>query len=579
MSRMTCYRIPRNTSPTRKRGDLRAIEESCKLKILNSQFSISNSLPVRRSPRLRFGLVLPSLLLLLSGCVTPWERSALLGKRDMGISNIQGPTERGLRNLLKKKEEEESLVDADGKLKPIPGTDEYLAAEKLYEDGDYKTAEKSFKKVAKDFKKSDIREDALFMQAEAAYQQKHLADANDVYGGLLKEYPSTRHLDTVTKRLFETARLWLDFPEAANLSEVQQVNYDNFREKLPPEEQPKKSSGPPNHYLNFTDETRPFIDREGNAISALRLIWLNDPTGPLADDALMMTASHYSRKGNYVEADRHYTMLREEYPNSPHVQTAFLLGSHVKLMAYQGPDYDGKSLDDAEQLKESMIRLYPASEDRQRLENELQKIEEAKAAREWGLVEFYDRKRNPRAQAVYCHLILEQFPETSYAARARDRLQKLGPAYANGGKILAAVDDPKKSLWAPPGSAFKPTDPPRYFGVRVGEPKPPDQAEAETPEELTEPQEPVAPPKPPRRLWFGPKDKPEAMDEPESPGEMESTRDGEVASGEESMEKSGSRLGRMFRFSPPRRLTKDEEAQPNADDPDAEAGAATMPEE
>ena len=94
-------------------------------------------------------------------------------------------------------------------------------------------------------------------------------------------------------------------------------------------------------------------------------------------DALMMTASHYARRGNYIEADRHYTLLREEYPNSPHVQTAFVLGSHVKLMAYQGPAYDGKALQDAEHLKESTIRLYPASEERSRLENELQRIEDA----------------------------------------------------------------------------------------------------------------------------------------------------------------------------------------------------------
>jgi outer membrane protein assembly factor BamD (BamD/ComL family) len=517
------------------------------------------------------------LLLLLSGCVTPWERSALVGKRDTGIDNVQGPTERRLRSLLGKKQEDDSPFDASGALKPIPGTDEYLAAEAIYEQGDYKAAEKAFHKVSRKFKKSDIREDALFMEAESAYQQKHYADANDLYAGLLKDYPSTRHLDDVTKRLFETAKLWLDFPETAGLNEVEQVDFDDFTKRLPPEE-PLEKARAPVFFVNFTDETKPTFDTEGNAVSALRLIWLNDPTGPLADDALMMTASHYARRGNYIEADRHYTLLREEYPNSPHVQTAFLMGSHVKLMSYQGPDYEGKTLEDAEQLKESTLRLYPASEDRQRLEAELQRIEEAKAAREWGLVVFYERKRNKRAQAVYCHLLLKDFPDTSYADRARERLKELGPEYANGAKLLQPVHIPEPSIWKEPGSTFQKKAPPPKPPVAETEPATKrrwfggsEEPEEETTEEAEEPA------KPPRRLWFGPSEKDESTEEPESPGEeMEAEPGREVVVGDEAEDaEPGSRWGRLFRFTPPKRLNKDDDAQPNEADVGEETEAGT----
>jgi outer membrane protein assembly factor BamD (BamD/ComL family) len=544
-------------------------------------------------------------MVLLTGCVTPWEKNALLGSR-ASIDGVQGPTERRLRNLFHEKKKEEDAFDVSGALKPIPGTDEYLAAEEIYEGGDYQAAEKAFHRLAikhrspaswtwdlitgqekkhRPHANSPIREDALFMQAESQYQQQHFADANDSYAELLKDYPSTRHLDDVTKRLFEVARMWLDFPNTAELSEVQQVNYDDFHRKLPAEE-PTAKRHTPVYVPNFIDEKRPLFDTEGNAISALRMIWLNDPTGPLADDALMMTASHYARRGNWIESDRHYTLLREEYPNSPHVQTAFVIGSHVKLMAYEGPAYDGKSLEDAEHLKESLLRLYPASEDRKRVEGELQKIEEAKAARLWELVDLYGGKRKPRSEAVYCHLILDRYADTSYAELARNRLQELGPEYDSGAKLLQAIDEPPRSIFAAPGSAFRPHDPPRLFGVAVGrksdeseevidapsedeaEPKPsfwalpgsaskrkvkPESSDAETEEAVVDDASP-------RRRWFGSRD--DTLDEPESP--VEDGMETDATESDDDAKEPG-RLGRLFRFTPPKRLDRDDDAQPESD--------------
>jgi len=556
------------TRPTRKRGDL----VGC-LKIPSL---------ARRAG------VCAVLLVLCAGCVTPWEKDALVGHRP-GIDNVQGPTERWLRNRQKDKAQDDELLDASGSLKPIPGTDEYLAAEEIYEAGEYPKAEKAFHKLAQKHRSpaswtwdlitgnleahrplsdSPIREDALFMKAESQFQQEHYADANDTYAELLKDYPSTRHMDDVTKRLFEIARTWLDFPDTARLAEVQQVNYDDFHRKLPAEQPPEKKRTPV-YVPNFIDEKRPLFDTEGNAISALRLIWLNDPTGPLADDALMMTASHYARRGNWIESDRHYTLLREEYPNSPHVQTAFVLGSHVKLMSYEGPAYDGKALEDAEHLKESLLRLYPASEDRQRIESELQKIEEAKAARLWELVELYGGKRKRLSEAVYCHLILDRYPETRFAGLARERLQKLGPEYHNGTKLLQALDDPKPKFWAEPGSAFKPHDPPRYFGITVGRKSnelEPEVAEVPPPaEEET---------KPKSSFWalpgsaFKRKSPPDAAEE-----SLPSNEDASTGSAESDAEPTEPSRRRLFRFTPPKRLAPDEEAQPNTA---AESGKATL---
>ena len=65
------------------------------------------------------------LFLLISGCATPWEKSALLKDNYPNIDRVQGPTERALRNVFKrqKAEENEELSLSGKSLKPIEGTD------------------------------------------------------------------------------------------------------------------------------------------------------------------------------------------------------------------------------------------------------------------------------------------------------------------------------------------------------------------------------------------------------------------------------------------------------------------------
>lgn len=413
-------------------------------------------LPQHRRPERHAAWWVAALLLLTAtcGCKSTLDASALRDDPLPKIDSIQGPQERALlaaswrRRVLQQKSGE---ADEDSTLKPIEGLDQYNAAEELYKQERYDQAEAAFKKVAKKFKKSPIREDALFMRAEAAYQQKLYAKAHDGYTELLNDYPSTRHLDTVSVRLFGIARTWLKFPEAAKMGEIQQVDLKQPGKRLPAEEDIKTSSTWP-IVPNLTDKTRPLFDTEGNALSALRSIWMHDPTGPLADDALMLTASHHARKGNFLEADQYFSMLREQYPNSPHTQAAFVLGSHVKLMSYQGASYDGRTLEESDQLKQSTLRLYPGLPEKERIEQELQGIEEARAARDWANVILYLRKRRFKAAAVYAQLLIDDHPNSSYAEKARDVLAHLGPEYRMGNRpaktpgLLPAGDSAAKPL-------------------------------------------------------------------------------------------------------------------------------------
>ena len=319
-------------------------------------------------------------------------------------------------------------------------------AQRQFDEGQYAIAARSFSKIAKKRDRSKfnffgdgdkdqpsydpIREEAIFYLAESQFQQNSLADATSNYQLLVKDYPSTRYMDESTHRLFEISKRWLGVDTFATTDEIRQVNAEDGADNAPLSSQKVDSrfSALP----NFTDRSRPVFDKGGHALKALKTIWLNDPSGPLADDSLMLAATYYLRSENYREADRLFTILREQFPKSPHLQNAFVLGSHVKLMSYQGAAYDEQLLVDSKQLKEQSLRLFPDLPEGDRIRTELKMVYEAEAKREWDQAVFYEKKRKPKAVYIHCKEVVQKFPNSSYAPRARAKLAELGVNVSGG---------------------------------------------------------------------------------------------------------------------------------------------------
>lgn len=343
-------------------------------------------------------------------------------------------------------------------------------AQRQFDDGQYAVAARGFSAIARKrdrskftiFGDSDkdrptydpIREEAVFYLAECQFQQNSLSDATSNYQLLVKDYPSTRYMDESTHRLFEISKQWLGVEGFATTDEIRQVNAEEGAGDAPLSSQ--KTDSRFNALPNFTDRSKPVFDKGGHALKALKTIWLNDPSGPLADDSLMLAATYHLRSENYREADRLFTILREQFPKSPHLQNAFVLGSHVKLMSYQGASYDNKLLLDSEQLKEQALRLFPDLPEGDRIRTELRFINEAKAKDEWAQAEFYEKKQKPRAVYISCKEIIEKYPTTSYAPRARAKLVELGVNVSGGTTQSAPSSIPLRPIDQSPPQAAQP---------------------------------------------------------------------------------------------------------------------------
>ena len=78
----------------------------------------------------------------------------------------------------------------------------------LFRAKKYKEAGAKFATAADRWPDTPLEEDALFLQGESEFFSDQYPKAHDTYGGLLKKYTNTRHLDVVVRREFAMGRYW-----------------------------------------------------------------------------------------------------------------------------------------------------------------------------------------------------------------------------------------------------------------------------------------------------------------------------------------------------------------------------------
>jgi TolA-binding protein len=291
----------------------------------------------------------------------------------------------------------------------------FREGESLFADKQYADAAKKFAEAADRWPDSALEENAMFLHAESLFFADKYSKACDVYGELMKKYVNTRHLDTCVRRQFAIADYWVKSDQA----------------------DPSWPITP-----NLIDKSRPLFDTPGNAVEAFDSVRINDPRGPLADDAIMATANAFFVRGRWSDADYYYTLLRNDYPKSEFQVQAHVLGLQAKLKLYQGPDYDGKVLVDAEELVDQMLVQFP-----QELADERENLLEAKAEvraqlayREWHTAQFYEQGEYYAAARYYYNVLVKDYPGTPFAKQAEARLAEIAPEPDNPPDRYAFLD-------------------------------------------------------------------------------------------------------------------------------------------
>ncbi|HWA98799.1 MAG TPA: outer membrane protein assembly factor BamD [Pirellulales bacterium] len=273
----------------------------------------------------------------------------------------------------------------------------YADAEAAFRAKNYEEAVKKYAIAADRWPDSMLEEDAMFMLAESYFFCDRYSKTSDTYTKMLKKYENSRYMDKVMVRSFAIGKYW---------DEV----------------------GKKHKWLvpNFSDKTRPLFDTQGHAIAVFEGMRMNDPTGPLADDACLAAGVSHFMSGHWEDADHQFDTLRKEYPRSEHQVEAHLLGLKTKLKNYQGSQYDERPLTEADKLVDSTLLQFSRDlpEERERLQATKRSIRDQRAEREYINGEYYYNRKCYRAARYYYEHLIKQFPETPSAKLAEARMEE-----------------------------------------------------------------------------------------------------------------------------------------------------------
>ncbi|MDR1494058.1 MAG: hypothetical protein LBT05_15250 [Planctomycetaceae bacterium] len=285
-------------------------------------------------------------------------------------------------------------------------------AKKNFQDGlDAMKAEK-YMKAADLFEwaayyapKTILEEDSRYHAAECYYRVGRNYDASQQYKRIILDFPSSQYKSEIIKNLYEIAKTWI--------------------------KQTEGKSG----YVNITDKSRPRFDTFGHAKGALETIYINVPRDPLADDAVYLLAVSYMRRATKVQGDVNYEhaaecfkQLRDFYPNSEYIVDAMRWEAICHKYASLGADYDAAQINQAGEIADQLLLQHAVRLDANAQEEILKvrnEVTENKAEKLWLTGQFYDVRKEYRAARLQYELLLEKYPATKHAEKARKRIEEI----------------------------------------------------------------------------------------------------------------------------------------------------------
>lgn len=395
----------------------------------------------RRRRLARLGLLLAGGIACSSGCAETARRWGIAKDNSIAApptAEEMGDTRPLLTRILRPKVVPSNpnpsstlVLGSNGWQLPITAPDpvadaELKAAEKLVKEGKLAEAEAAYAAMIKKhqktipanrdtetrfgglFTKKKVNKDwwaqeAQFQLAEVQRKRGNLVGAHDSYEVLIRDWPGTRHTEEVVKAEYEIALAWLAASDP----------------NAPPEKKPR--------FLDHFNGKLPLIDTQGSALAALEHVRQHDPTGPLADDAVMQIADTYHADENYEEAAVYYDQLVVNHPKSPFVQHAQVASVDSKIKSYYGPEYDGNGLDEARETIKQTMTMFPerAVSHSDNLYKTLDIINDQDAERAYKIGEHYLWTGKVNSAEFYFGEVPARWPKSPWAKLAKVELEKI----------------------------------------------------------------------------------------------------------------------------------------------------------
>ena len=169
----------------------------------------------------------------------------------------------------------------------------------------------------------------------------------------------------------------------------------------------------------------------------------NGPYSEIAPLAQMKIGFAREKQKNYKAAVEAYENLIRKYPNSDLVDDAQFQIGFSYMSAARAADYDQTATRRAITAYQDYLTRYPKSEKVEQAQANIDKLRAEQARGLFNIARWYDWKDESTSALIYYNEVIQKYPESDLAKRAKERVEQLNGAPDLGGiETAPAVPEP-----------------------------------------------------------------------------------------------------------------------------------------
>ena len=167
------------------------------------------------------------------------------------------------------------------------------------------------------------------------------------------------------------------------------------------------------------------VNAESRGLEVLNNLIKDYPFMNFTADAIFHCGNWYLKNDQPEEAERYFTRIVREYPESDWIAAAQLLAGDSAMAQLKGVDYDLGILISAERYYRRYLRLFPGQGEAARARESLEKIDGVKARRRLQTADVYIRIEKFESARIYLEKVLIESSGTPEATEAQQVLQQI----------------------------------------------------------------------------------------------------------------------------------------------------------
>lgn len=272
-------------------------------------------------------------------------------------------------------------------VRPTP-KEQFEFAKSLYDLKNYEEAKREFRKLLKAYPKSQEAAESQYYLGRLEEDKGNLYEAYQAYQKVIDKYPFSEKIQEIIEREYKIGEAFMSGEKRKALGVALPV--------------------------------------ENPSIEIFTKVIENSTYGPLAPKAQYKLGLVLKGLFRYYEAEEAFNKVIANYPDSEWAAAAKFQIAECRSAVSRGSDYDQGAAKEAKQKFEEFVKEHPDAVLSQQAEKNINQLNEKEAESNYNIALFYEKQKAYEAAKIYYNDVINNHPQSPWAAKATERLQIMG---------------------------------------------------------------------------------------------------------------------------------------------------------